>query len=63
MEVEKHVPGLCSETCPVSSQDVDLVMSVKVEEVSDMQEEDVPVPTTWRAIKAESEVSYVSVYC
>jgi hypothetical protein len=61
VEVEKDVAGLHSERYPVSFQDADLVMSVKVEEVSDMQEEDVPVPTTWRAVKAESEVSCISV--
>jgi hypothetical protein len=57
MTLKKDVPGLYSETCPVSSQDADQVMRMKVEEVSDMQEEDVPVPLTWQAIKAECEVS------
>jgi hypothetical protein len=46
----------------VSSQDADQVMSMKVEEVSDMQEEDVPVPLSWQAIIAECEVSFMSVY-
>jgi hypothetical protein len=45
----------------MSSQDVDLVMSVKVEEVSGLQEEEVPVPITCQAIKVESEVSCMSV--
>jgi hypothetical protein len=34
---------------------------VKVEEVSNVQEEEVPVPITWPTIKTEHEVSCVSV--
>jgi hypothetical protein len=60
-EVENDVAGLFSETCPVSSQDADLVMSMKVEEVSGLQEEDVPMPTIWQAVKAEHEVSCMSL--
>jgi hypothetical protein len=44
--VEKDLPGLCSETCPVSSQDVGYIKGMKVEE-----EEDGPVPITWEVIK------------
>jgi hypothetical protein len=36
-------------------------MNVKVEEVSNDQEEEVPVPITWQTIKAEHEVSCMSV--
>jgi hypothetical protein len=32
-------------------------MNVKVEEVSNVLEEEVPVPITWPTIKAEHEVS------
>jgi hypothetical protein len=60
-DLEQDLPGLCSETCPVSSQDADQVMCMKVEEVSCLQEEEVPVLRTWQAIKAEHEVSYMSV--
>jgi hypothetical protein len=49
--------------CPVSSQDANQVMIMKVEEVSDMQEDAVPVPIPWHAIKAECEVSRVSLSC
>jgi hypothetical protein len=60
-DLEKRLSGSCSETCPVSSQDADLVMSMKVEEVSGLQEEDVPMPTIWQAVKAEHEVSCMSL--
>jgi hypothetical protein len=60
-DLEKGLSGSCSETCPVSSQDADLDMSMKVEEVSGLQEEDVPVPTIWQAVKAEHEVSCMSL--
>jgi hypothetical protein len=60
---EKNIPGLCREACPVSSQDANQVMSVKVEEVSDMQEEAVHVPIPWHAIKSECEVSRISLSC
>jgi hypothetical protein len=33
-DLEKGLPGLCSETCRVSSQDTDQVMHIKVDEVS-----------------------------
>jgi hypothetical protein len=55
--VEKNMPGLCSETCPVSSQDAAQVESMKVEE-----EADGPVPITWDTIKAEHEVSLMLLW-
>jgi hypothetical protein len=58
MELERGLPGLCSETQAVSSQDADEVMSMKIEEVSSLQEEEVPMLRTWQAIKAEHEVSF-----
>ncbi|XP_023704286.1 zinc finger protein isoform X8 [Cryptotermes secundus] len=55
-EHEKHVPGPCSEKYPASSPDANQAMSVKVEEVSDVEvEEEHPVPMTFVGIKAEHE--------
>jgi hypothetical protein len=60
---EKNIPGLCREPYPMFSQDANQMMVMKVEEASDMQEEEVPVPKPWHAIKAECEVSRVSLSC
>jgi hypothetical protein len=57
MDVEKDSPDFCSEICPLSPQDACQLMNVKVEEVSNVQEEEFPVPITWQTIKAEHEVS------
>jgi hypothetical protein len=51
------VPGSYSETCYNGNQ----VINIKVEEVTDIQEEENPVPETFPAIKAEHEVSCKSV--
>jgi hypothetical protein len=56
-DVEKDLPDLCKEACLRSSQDAIEVMIMKVKEVSGMQEEAVPVPKTWHAVKDECEVS------
>lgn len=56
------VPGVCSEKCPLSSQDAAQLMNVKVEEVSHVQEEKFPVPIAWQEMKTEHEVSFVSVW-
>jgi hypothetical protein len=53
----KDLPGSCSETCPVSSQDANRLVSVKVEVVSDTEQEEVPIQATWQAVKAEHKVS------
>jgi hypothetical protein len=55
--VEEDLSGLCSDTCPVSSQDAGQVKTVIVEE----EKEAVPVPITWEAIKAEHDVSCMPV--
>jgi hypothetical protein len=57
-DVEEDLSGLCSETCPVSSQDVGQVKTMKVEE----EKEAVPVSITWETIKAEHEVSCMPVW-
>jgi hypothetical protein len=45
----------------VSSQVANQSMNVKVEEVWTVQEEEVRMPITWQTIKAEHEVSCMSV--
>jgi hypothetical protein len=58
-DVRKGSPGLHSETCTVSPQDADHITSIKVEEVSDVEDEIVPVPVAWR-MNTELEVSCMS---
>jgi hypothetical protein len=64
-DVEKDVPGPCTETCPVPSHDAGHFVSIKVEDFADIkeeeEEEEVPVPVTCQAVKAECEVSCMSV--
>jgi hypothetical protein len=53
----ENVPGSYSETCHVGIE----VIHIKVEEVTDMQEEEVdPVLVPFSEIKAEPEVSFMS---
>jgi hypothetical protein len=62
MDLEKHVPAPCSETYPASSRDANLDMNIKVEAVSDVEvEEKHVVPVTLIGVKAEHEVSCMSV--
>jgi hypothetical protein len=63
-DLEKEVQGPCSEMYPTScdaSQDT----SIKVEEVSDSEEEEGPVSISFQKIKAEPEVRCMSlnVHC
>lgn len=62
-DAEEDLPDFYEESCPLSSQDEYQVMTMKGEEVSDMQEEAVCVPIPWHAVKAECEVSCISVSC
>jgi hypothetical protein len=55
------VRGLHSEICPTSSHDAYSTIRVKDEVFSDAEEEEYPVPPTFVGIKAESEVSCVSM--
>jgi ferredoxin len=61
MDLEKDVPGLCSETCPASSHEGNGGIRIKTEAVSDMEQEEDPVPMLLPGIKAECEVSCMSV--
>jgi hypothetical protein len=55
------VRALHSEVCPASSRDAYPAVSIKAEVFSDAEEEEYPVPLTFVGIKAEPEVSYVSM--
>jgi hypothetical protein len=56
-----HVRGLCCEICPASSQEAYQAISVKAEVPSDAEAEEDPIAVTSPEIKAEPEVSCVSV--
>jgi hypothetical protein len=62
MDLEKDVPGSSSEVCPTYPHDANRVVSIKVENVSDMlDEEEDPVPLGFSGIKPEHEVSCIKV--
>jgi hypothetical protein len=56
--LEEVVPGPCGEM-HTTSDDANHSMNIKAEEVSDVEED--PEPTTFPEIKAEPEVSCMSV--
>jgi hypothetical protein len=53
--------GLCREICPASSQDAYQAISVKVEVPPDAEAEEDPLAITAPGLKAERDVSCVSV--
>jgi hypothetical protein len=57
----EEVQSLCIEIRPTSSHVACDASSIKAEEESDAEEEKSPVPITFRRIKAEPEVSCVTV--
>lgn len=57
----KVVPSSCCETC-LTSDDRNLIIDTKVEDVSDAQAEVDPLLLTPHVIKPGCEVSYVSVF-
>ena len=61
MDTLQSEPGPCSGTCPMSSDNVNQGVGIKVEEVSDMKVEEDPEPTTSPLIKTEPSVSCVCV--
>jgi hypothetical protein len=61
MALEKGVPGPYGETY-LTSDDTNQAMNVKAEEVSDVEVDEGPVPITFPEIKAEPEVSCMSLY-
>jgi hypothetical protein len=59
-DLEK-LQGPQSEICPASSHDAYQAISIKVEKLSDLEDEDDLTPTAFPGIKAEREVSCNSV--
>jgi hypothetical protein len=57
----KVVPSSCCETC-LTSDDRNLIIDTKGEDVADAQAEDDPLLVTPQVIKTGCEVSYVSVF-
>lgn len=63
MDLEQDIPVSSREACPVSSYDADNFVSIKVEEVSGVDEEVDPLLLTSPQRKAdEREVSCYSMY-
>jgi hypothetical protein len=58
--LEKDVPGPCHEMYPTCDESCQ-AKSIKAEEVLYAEEEEDPVPITFLKIKAEAEVSCMSV--
>ncbi|PNF42935.1 hypothetical protein B7P43_G11836 [Cryptotermes secundus] len=54
-DLQKDTQGSCGETCPASC-DTNQIMSIKVEDVSDTEEEEDPVPLKVSRIKSEHEL-------
>jgi hypothetical protein len=61
MDLEKDVPVLCSEMCPASSHEGNGGIRIKTEALSDVEQEEDHVPTSFPGIKSECEVSCMSV--
>jgi hypothetical protein len=62
LDIEKRAPGPYSDTYAASSHDANQPMNIKVEEVSDVEgEEKHRVPMAFVGIKAEHEVSCMSL--
>ena len=61
MDVLKSEPGPCSGTCQMSSDDGNQVVGIKVEDVTDMKDEEDPWPATSTGIETELAVSCLCV--
>lgn len=60
MDILESLPGSCRETCITPSHEVNEVMDIKVEDVSDIQDNTVPI--SFPPIKTEHEVSSTYVH-
>ena len=60
VDLRKHEPSLCGETCHTPSGDCNQVIGIKVEEVISIKEEEDPEPISFPVIKTEHEVSCTS---
>jgi hypothetical protein len=63
LDSQKEVLCSHSEACQSSSLSGDQTVNIKVEEISDMEDGEDPVPMTFVEIKAEHEVSCMSFVC
>jgi hypothetical protein len=55
---QEDVPSSCADTCPTSSHDAFQTINIKVEEISDVEEEDEdPLLISFLGTKAEHAVS------
>jgi hypothetical protein len=61
LDSQKDVPGLRSEACASSSLDGVQAVNIKVEEFSDIEDREDPVPKTILGIKTEHEVSCMTM--
>jgi hypothetical protein len=62
MDLDKNKFGLKRKTGSISSHDADHIVNVKVEEVSDLEEEEVPMPIICQTVKVEhDEVSCICI--
>jgi hypothetical protein len=61
VDSQKDEPGSHSEACPSSSHDGDQAVNIKVEEFSDVDNGEDPLPMTIVGIKVEHEVSCMSL--
>jgi hypothetical protein len=57
IDLQKVIPDSYSETCLTSPHDGSQVINIKVEDVTDIQDEEDPLQVTFPEIKAEHEVS------
>jgi hypothetical protein len=62
MDLQKEMDGSCSETCQ-TSRDANQIISIKFEDVSDIEEEEDPVPLRYSGIKTERVVSLCLCQC
>ena len=60
MDVPKDEPGLFDEACVTSSDDENQVIDLKVEEDSDVKEDDGPELVTFPVTEVEHEVSHMT---
>ena len=61
MDLLRSDPGSCSEMCLVSFDGENQIIGIKVEEVTDKEEEGDPHPITFQTITTKSEVRFMVV--
>jgi hypothetical protein len=63
MDLPKVVPDSCTEPCPASPNDGNEGIEIKVEPVTDIQDEEDLVPTEFPSIKVEHEEVSCTCVC